>query len=93
MKSINWTFVFVAIIVGAGAVSVALGLTDALDKSKKNKTELKSELSITYKRVQSDCKPISKEKQFDMYGSSTIIERYSCADGIDYSFSIPSESN
>jgi hypothetical protein len=37
MKNINWTFVFVAIIVGAGAVSVALGLTDALDKSKKIK--------------------------------------------------------
>lgn len=91
MRNINWTFVFVAIIVGAGAVAV--GLTDALDKSKRNKTELKSELSITYNRVQSGCKPIRKEKQFDSYGRSTIIERYSCADGIDYSFSIPSESN
>lgn len=93
MKNINWIFVYSAIVVGAGTVYFALGLTDALDKNKKNKAKLKSELSITYKRVQSDCKTISKEKQFDMYGRSTIIERYSCADGIDYSFSIPSDLN
>lgn len=89
MKNINWTFVFCFLTVGYGAISIALGLTDVIDK----KSELKKELSITHNRVKSGCQFSNKEKKFDRGGGMTITEKYSCADGVDYSFSIPSESN
>lgn len=93
MKRINLTFVYCALLAVGGGIWVAVELSNGIDGMKKNSSDLKAELSVTLKQVKSDCKAISKEKQFDSRGQSTIIERYSCADGIDYSFSMPSKSN
>ncbi|MFB2828022.1 hypothetical protein ACE1BS_00055 [Aeromonas jandaei] len=93
MKNINWTFVYVALVVGGGAIYTALSIYTRMDEVKKNESELKKELSITHSRVKSDCQLSTKEKQFDSRGHMTITEKYVCPDGFDYSFSIPSESN
>ena len=82
-----------ALLIVGVAVWSAIEVTNRIDESKKNESDVKAELSVTLKQVKSDCKAINKEKQFDSRGQSTIIERYSCADGIDYSFSMPSKSN
>ncbi len=93
MEKINLTFVFCFLLVVGAAIWTTVSITRNVDEMKKNSSDLKAELSVTLKQVKSDCKAISKEKQFDSNGRSTIIERYSCGDGIDYSFSMPSESN
>jgi hypothetical protein len=93
MKNINWTFVFVALIVGGSAIYFGQRFIGGIDEINKNKSELKKELSITHSRVKSDCQFSTKEKQFDSRGHMTITEKYACEDGFDYSFSIPSESN
>ncbi|MBW3808177.1 hypothetical protein GL273_20685 [Aeromonas jandaei] len=85
MKNINWTYVFVFLIFVGLAIGATLDLTGHID----NKPELKKELAITHNRVKSDCQLSSKEKQFDSRGNMTITEKYACADGFYYSFSIP----
>lgn len=89
MKNINWSFVLIFIIFVGSVIGLILDFTGKMD----NSPELRKELSIIKSRVKSDCQLSSKEKLFDSWGRMTITEKYFCADGFYYSFSIPSKSN
>lgn len=59
------------------------------DKEQRNK--LQSEMQSRYAKMKSDCKTVSKEKQYQTDGTEVFIEKFTCDDGVVYSFINPGD--
>lgn len=64
-----------------------------VDKARSERVEKLEAAEKKRLEIKKNCKLSTTEKQFDLKGNENTTERYSCADGADYSFSIPNESN
>ena len=71
-------FVVLALIVG--------GILYTANAGKEQQNKLQSEVQAEYKRVSSECKSVGKEKKYQANGDKVFIEKFSCDNGVDYSF-------